>query len=83
MDRLRFFEKTLDGFELSEYDLQTRGPGEVYGTSQSGMMNLRLASLHDTDIIRLARELARGIDFKNYPTLKEKVKDWERKVHLE
>ncbi len=83
MDRLRFFEKTLDGFELSEYDLQTRGPGEVYGTSQSGMMNLRLASLHDTDIIRMARELARGIDFKNYPTLKEKVKDWERKVHLE
>jgi len=83
MDRLRFFEKTLDGFELSEYDLQTRGPGEVYGTSQSGMMNLRLASLHDTDIIRMARDLARGIDFKNYPTLKEKVKDWEKKVHLE
>lgn len=83
MDRLRFFEKTLDGFELSEYDLQTRGPGEVYGTSQSGMMNLRLASLQDSDIIRLARDLARGIDFKNYPTLKEKLRDWEKKVHLE
>lgn len=83
MDRLRFFERTLDGFELSEYDLQTRGPGEVYGTSQSGMMNLRLATLQDTEIIKLARGLARGIEFKNYPSLKEKVKDWERKVHLE
>lgn len=83
MDRLRFFEKTLDGFELSEYDLQTRGPGEVYGTAQSGMMNLRLASLHDTDIIRMARELARGIDFKNYPSLREKLREWEKKVHLE
>ncbi|OGH66931.1 MAG: ATP-dependent DNA helicase RecG [Candidatus Magasanikbacteria bacterium RIFCSPHIGHO2_02_FULL_41_13] len=83
LDRLRFFEKTLDGFELSEYDLQTRGPGEVYGTAQSGMMNLRLATLQDTQIIKLARGLARGIEFKNYPSLKEKIRDWEKKVHLE
>lgn len=82
-ERLRFFEKTLDGFELSEYDLQTRGPGEVYGTTQSGMMNLRLATLQDTEIIKLARALARGIEFEKYPTLKEKLKEWERKVHLE
>ncbi len=82
-DRLKFFEKTLDGFELSEFDLQTRGPGEVYGTSQSGMMNLRLASLKDIDIIHTARGLARGLNFDAYPTLKEKVKEWERKVHLE
>jgi ATP-dependent DNA helicase RecG len=82
-DRLRFFEKTLDGFVLSEYDLETRGPGEVYGTSQSGMMNLRLATLQDNDIIREAREIARGIDFEKFGELKEKVKQWEEKIHLE
>jgi len=81
--RLQFFEKTLDGFALAEFDLETRGPGEVYGTSQSGMMNLRLASLHDTDIIRQARTLARGIDFDQYPSLKTQLQHWERKVHLE
>jgi ATP-dependent DNA helicase RecG len=82
-DRLRFFEKTLDGFVLSEYDLETRGPGEVYGTNQSGMMNLRLATLQDNDIIREAREIARGIDFEKFGELKEKVKQWEGKIHLE
>ncbi len=81
--RLQFFEKTLDGFALAEFDLETRGPGEVYGTSQSGMMNLRLASLRDTDIIRQARELARGIDFDAYPSIKKQLKQWGEKVHLE
>lgn len=82
-ERLRFFENTLDGFALSEYDLETRGPGEVYGTSQSGMMNLRLATLQDSDIIREAREIARGIDFEKFPGLMQKVKNWEEKIHLE
>ncbi len=81
--RLEFFEKTLDGFKLAEYDLNTRGPGEVYGTSQSGLMNFRLASMKDTAIIKLARDTARGIDFEKYPLLKEKVKEWEGRVHLE
>jgi len=81
--RLQFFEKTLDGFALAEFDLETRGPGEVYGTAQSGMMNLRLATLQDTDIIRQARNLARGIDFDQYPSLKTQLQYWEKKVHLE
>jgi ATP-dependent DNA helicase RecG len=82
-ERLEFFEKTTDGFVLAEYDLQTRGPGEVYGTTQSGMMNLRLATMRDTELIKLAREMARGIDFVKYPTLREKVKAWEDATHLE
>ena len=81
--RLSFFEKTTDGFVLAEYDLQTRGPGDVYGTAQSGMMQLRLATMRDVELIKLAREVARGIDFEQYPTLKEKVQEWENSVHLE
>lgn len=81
--RLKFFEETLDGFALAEYDLQTRGPGEVYGKTQSGLMNMRLATMKDGELIKLARELARSTDFEKAPTLKEKVKQWEVSVHLE
>lgn len=82
-ERLKFFSETNDGFALAEYDLHDRGPGEVYGTEQSGMMQLRLASMRDVELIKLARELARGIDFSKYSSLKEKVKEWEETVHLE
>ena len=82
-ERLGYFEKNLDGFALAEYDLQTRGPGEVYGTTQSGLMNLRLATMRDVEIIKLARQLAKGIDFEKNPQFKDKVKEWEKTVHLE
>lgn len=82
-ERLGYFEKNNDGFALAEYDLQTRGPGEVYGTAQSGMMSFRLATMRDAELISLSRQLARGIDFKNYPRLEEKVKEWEEETHFE
>ncbi len=82
-ERLQYFTKTLDGFALAEYDLETRGPGEVYGTAQSGMEELRLATMRDQDLIRAARDSARGIDFIQYPELKERVKEWEERVHME
>ncbi len=81
--RLEYFAKTLDGFVLAEYDLETRGPGEVYGTAQSGMEELRLATMRDQDIIRAARESARGMDFEKFPELKERVQEWEARVHME
>ncbi len=83
MERLKYFEINHDGFKVAEYDLEVRGPGEVYGTEQSGMMNLRLATLQDKELIKLARDLARGIDFAKFPVLKNKVKEWEERVHLE
>ncbi|MBI2436891.1 MAG: GxxExxY protein, partial [Candidatus Magasanikbacteria bacterium] len=82
-ERLTFFEKTNDGFELAEYDLKVRGPGEVYGVSQSGMMNFKLATLQDHDIIKLARDVARGVDFSRFDSLRKKVEEWEEGVHLE
>ncbi|MBU0596975.1 ATP-dependent DNA helicase RecG, partial [Patescibacteria group bacterium] len=81
--RLEFFEKNNDGFKVAEYDLEMRGPGEVYGVTQSGMMNFRLASMKDYDLIKLARKMARDIDFEKYPELKDRVKEWEGAVHLE
>lgn len=82
-ERLAYFASTTDGFLLAEYDLHERGPGEVYGTAQSGLMQLKLATLRDTDIIATARALARDIDLSLYPTLRARVKEWEETVHLE
>lgn len=82
-ERLQYFEKTLDGFALAEYDLEQRGPGEVYGTAQSGELSLRLASLQDRDLIKKARDLARGFDFSAFPEVTATVQGWEATVHLE
>lgn len=57
--RLRAFETSHDGFRLSELDLQLRGPGAIYGTLQHGALDLRIASLSDTQLIAEAQAAAR------------------------
>lgn len=50
--RLQFMRDSQDGFAIAEYDLQLRGPGEVFGTRQSGLANLRIADLmRDKDLL--------------------------------
>ena len=56
--RLRIMERTADGFELAEVDLETRGPGEYFGTRQAGLPDLRVAKLTDHRLINLARNWA-------------------------
>ncbi|HYR28010.1 MAG TPA: helicase-related protein, partial [Thermoanaerobaculia bacterium] len=58
-DRLQAFEKSRDGFEVAEADLQSRGPGEFLGTRQSGAMRFRMGHiLRDYDLMERARDLA-------------------------
>jgi ATP-dependent DNA helicase RecG len=58
-DRLARFEKSRDGFEVAEQDLQIRGPGEFLGTRQSGAMRFRMGHiLRDYDLMEKARDLA-------------------------
>ena len=60
--RLNVMVKTQNGFEIAEHDLQLRGPGEFYGTRQSGMPDFRLADLiNDIEVIAVAREAAQAI----------------------
>lgn len=49
--RLLELEKSSDGFHLAEVDLKMRGPGEIYGALQHGVLDLRIASLSDTKLI--------------------------------
>jgi ATP-dependent DNA helicase RecG len=56
--RLQIMESTTDGFKLAEADLEMRGPGEYFGTRQSGLPDLRVAKLTDTKLIQLAKDEA-------------------------
>jgi ATP-dependent DNA helicase RecG len=59
LEKLAVLEKTNDGFEIAEADLELRGPGDVLGTAQSGLTDLRFADfITDTQLIREARALA-------------------------
>ncbi|MCX7791573.1 MAG: helicase-related protein, partial [Chloroflexaceae bacterium] len=53
--RLEAMEQTTDGFKLAEIDLQLRGPGEFFGTRQSGTPDLKVARLADTRLLHAAR----------------------------
>jgi len=54
--RLETMVRTADGFEISEIDLQLRGPGNIEGTQQSGVLDLKLADLaQDQDLLQQAR----------------------------
>jgi len=57
-ERLDIIEKTQDGFQLAEEDLKLRGPGEFFGTRQSGLPDLRMAKLSDVGLLELARDEA-------------------------
>lgn len=58
-DRMQVIQDTHDGFKLAEADLEIRGPGEFFGTRQSGMPDLRMAKLSDMATLSLAREQAK------------------------
>ena len=60
--RLETMTATNDGFEIAEVDLKLRGPGDIMGTQQSGVLNLKIADIvKDNDILKLARHHAMKI----------------------
>ena len=57
--RLRVLRETNDGFRIAEEDLRLRGPGEVLGTRQTGMMQMRVADLmRDRELLPQVRKIA-------------------------
>ncbi len=66
--RLQIIESTQDGFKLADEDLNMRGPGEFFGTRQSGLPDLRVARLSDIGVLGQARVAAKEI-FQDDPDL--------------
>ncbi|RED65925.1 ATP-dependent DNA helicase RecG [Cohnella lupini] len=64
-ERMRAMTDTDDGFEISRRDLEIRGPGEFFGTKQSGMPEFRLANLlNDFEVLEQARDDAAAMTSK-------------------
>jgi ATP-dependent DNA helicase RecG len=89
-DRLRVIESTQNGFLLAEEDLKLRGPGEFFGTRQSGLPDLKIAKLSDTKILEEARGIAQTLferdpDLQNaeHQILAQRVREfWQAKGDL-
>ena len=70
--RLEILEKTTDGFEIAERDLQDRGPGDLLGTRQSGLPAMRVADpLRDLARLGEARRIARERQEKRVPVVSD------------
>lgn len=66
--RIETMVSTNDGFEIAEVDLKLRGPGDLMGTQQSGVLNLKIADIvKDREILSLARASAFDILRKDAP----------------
>jgi len=59
--RIEFFSKTKDGLQIAEFDLQNRGPGEIYGTKQAGIPDLKVADFSDISLIEKSKKIAKKL----------------------
>ncbi len=87
--RLETMVRTNNGFEIAETDLQLRGPGEFFGTRQSGELGFQVASpLRDRELLELARNEAFAL--AEDPAKKDSLQgilrvlpgEWQRRYHL-
>lgn len=85
--RLRAMEQTNNGFKLAEMDLELRGPGALYGMRQHGKLDLRIANITDSKLIKSAQKSAIAfLDSKEklteYPELNRRVQASRSLTHL-
>ncbi|MFA4818025.1 MAG: ATP-dependent DNA helicase RecG [Parcubacteria group bacterium] len=86
--RLRALVQYSDGFKIAEVDLKQRGPGEFLGTRQSGLPDIAMENIANIKLVQIAREEAENIlktdaQLKKHPLLKDALKKFQEKIHLE
>lgn len=76
-ERLDILNKSNDGFKIASEDLRLRGPGDLFGIRQSGLMDFRIGDIYqDAAILQMANEACD--EFMNNPEWMEKIPDHER-----
>jgi len=86
--RLKALKTAKNGFELAEYDLKFRGPGELSGRKQWGVSDVGMEALKNIKMVEAARLEAQNIlkqdpELKNHPLLKETIKQKNLNIHFE
>src|SRR5438045_5686031 len=88
-ERIRTLVESTDGFYIAEMDMKLRGPGEFFGTKQSGLPSLRVANIiRDGEILEVAR--AEAMAFVEHPPAPDMLRDavayiqshWQRRYGL-
>jgi ATP-dependent DNA helicase RecG len=85
-ERIRTMCSTTDGFEIAEADLRLRGPGDIQGLQQSGVLDLRVASIVDDEpLVRATRDtvhdlLASDPTLSRYPLLQQHIANSKNKM---
>jgi ATP-dependent DNA helicase RecG len=87
-DRLQALAKHTSGFDIAERDFELRGPGEFFGTRQSGLPDIAMQHIANVKLIEIAHDyaektLAESPDLKKYPLLQKKLEKFHQNVHLE
>ncbi len=88
IERLKALENHHKGIDLAKIDLDLRGSGEVFGSLQSGFLDLSALSLFSLETIKKSRDFAQKIIesdeyLEKYPIIKEKLKNLDKDFHLE
>lgn len=86
--RLKAITEAKNGFELAEKDLVLRGPGQFFGTVQTGLPDIAMEALKDPELVKHSREaaakaLSSDPQFKKNPALRKKVEEFRARVHQE
>ncbi|MCX6723616.1 MAG: ATP-dependent DNA helicase RecG [Candidatus Staskawiczbacteria bacterium] len=86
--RLKALVDSNNGFELAEKDLEIRGPGSLYGTQQWGVPDIAMQGLSNIFLVEKTRAAAKEIlekdpELKEYPELKERLKQFQTRIHFE
>jgi len=87
-ERLRALKTAKNGFELAEYDLSLRGPGELGGGKQWGISDIGMEAIKNIKMVEVAREESQRIikedpELKKYPALKERISSQKTEIHFE
>ena len=87
-NRMKAFVTAKNGFELSEYDLQFRGTGDLYGFKQSGLSDFGMDALKNIKLVEAARTEAQALIKKDpalekHPLLQEQIALIDQNLHLE
>lgn len=87
-ERLRALTLTQNGFILAEKDLKLRGPGNIFGTDQSGFETFKLGTFGDVDLISIAKDYAKDYldedpSLETWPLLARRLDEYVDDVHFE